>query len=85
MNEAVSSLVFASARCGDLPELLRIRELFGKRYGPRFAAAAVDLRPGNLVNHEVVNFLQLNNTRIIEIVCDQIIDLMADEKEAIRR
>lgn len=53
VNEAVSSLMFASARCGDLPELQLIRKLFGERYGRRFESAAVELSPGNLVNRQV--------------------------------
>lgn len=53
INEAVSSLIFASARCGDLPELRVIRKLFGERYGQRFAMTAVELFPGNLVNLEI--------------------------------
>lgn len=56
INEAISSLIFASARCGDLPELCVIRKLFGERYGQRFAAAALELLPGNLVNREVCQF-----------------------------
>lgn len=55
VNEAVSSLIFASARCGDLPELPVIRKLFGERYGQRFAVVALELLPGNLVNRQVVN------------------------------
>lgn len=54
INEAVSSLIFASARCGDLPELGVIRKLFGQRYGERFATTAVELSPGNLVNKKVL-------------------------------
>lgn len=50
INEAVSSLVFASARCGDLPELVMIRRLFGECYGQRFTKVALELLPGNLVN-----------------------------------
>ncbi|CAN1844322.1 IST1-like protein [Linum perenne] len=57
LNEAVSSLVFASARCGDLPELLVIRELAEDRYGSRFERAAVDLLPGNFVNQQVIEKL----------------------------
>ena len=53
VNEAVSSLMFAAARCGDLPELQHIRKLFGERYGRRFESAAVQLGPGNLVNCQV--------------------------------
>ncbi|GMH07225.1 hypothetical protein Nepgr_009065 [Nepenthes gracilis] len=53
INEAVSSLIFASARCGDLPELQMLRKLFGERYGQRFVTAAVELHPGNLVNLQI--------------------------------
>nr|KYP46885.1 IST1-like protein [Cajanus cajan] len=54
INEAVSSLIFASARCGDFPELYVIRKLFGQRYGKHFATAAVELFPGNLVNKKLI-------------------------------
>ncbi|KAJ0879227.1 putative vacuolar protein sorting-associated protein Ist1 [Helianthus annuus] len=55
INEAISSIIFASARCGELPELLRIRKLFSQRYGERFEARALDLLPGNLVNFQVID------------------------------
>ncbi|CAN0896849.1 Uncharacterized protein At4g04980 [Linum grandiflorum] len=57
INEAVSSLVFASARCGDLPELVIVRQLAEDRYGYRFKKTALDLLPGNLVNHQVIERL----------------------------
>ncbi|CAI9089455.1 OLC1v1024030C2 [Oldenlandia corymbosa var. corymbosa] len=53
INEAVSSLIFASARFGDLPELISIRKLFADRYGQRFATVALELLPGNLVNRQM--------------------------------
>ncbi|KAJ0700020.1 putative vacuolar protein sorting-associated protein Ist1 [Helianthus annuus] len=53
INEAISSIIFASARCGELPELLRIRKLFSERYGEHFEARALDLLPGNLVNFQI--------------------------------
>jgi len=53
INEAVSTLVFASARCGDLPELRALRVLFGKRYGNHFVDTALNLLPGNCVNPQV--------------------------------
>ncbi|KAL6136756.1 hypothetical protein ACLB2K_062051 [Fragaria x ananassa] len=59
INEAVSSLIYASARCGDLPELRTIRKLFGERYGLKFAMTALDLFPGNLVNCQVIEKLTL--------------------------
>ncbi|OMP09583.1 hypothetical protein COLO4_05333 [Corchorus olitorius] len=61
INEAVSSLIFASARCADLPELPAIRKLFGERYGQRFATAAVELLPGNLVNREIKEKLSIKS------------------------
>lgn len=61
INEAVSSLIFASARCGDLPELRVIRKLFGERYGNRFAATAVELFPGNLVNRQIRDNLSIKS------------------------
>ncbi|KAK7401968.1 hypothetical protein VNO78_13875 [Psophocarpus tetragonolobus] len=61
INEAVSSLIFASARCGDLPELGVIRKLFGQRYGERFATRAVELFPGNLVNKQLKENLSVKS------------------------
>ncbi|CAH1423608.1 unnamed protein product [Lactuca virosa] len=53
IKEAISTLIFASARCGDVPELLQIRKLFRDRYGERFEATALEFGPGNLVNSEI--------------------------------
>ncbi|KAE8664071.1 LOB domain-containing protein 41-like [Hibiscus syriacus] len=61
INEAVSSLIFASARCAELPELTAIRKLFGERYGHRFATSAVELLPGNLVNREIQEKLSVKS------------------------
>ncbi|KAK1374213.1 hypothetical protein POM88_030406 [Heracleum sosnowskyi] len=57
INEAASTLVFASARCGRLPELRKLRTLFGERYGHEFNMTALDLLPGNLVNFTVIENL----------------------------
>lgn len=53
INEAVSSLIFASARLGDVPELAAIRKFFSERYGQRFEKSALQLLPGNVVSHQV--------------------------------
>jgi len=53
LKEAISSLIFASPRCSDLPELLQIRQLFAAKYGKEFAAAAAELRPECGVNRRV--------------------------------
>ncbi|OVA00543.1 protein of unknown function DUF292 [Macleaya cordata] len=61
INEAASSLLYASARFGDLPELHKLRKLFGERYGHRFAMAAVELLPGNLVNRQIIEKLSVKS------------------------
>lgn len=61
INEAMSSLIFASARFGDLPELLEIRKLFQDRYGQRFAKVALELLPGNLVNRQIQEKLSIKS------------------------
>lgn len=53
INEAISTLVFASARCGDLPELRALRILFGERYEQHFVDTALNLLPDNCVNPQV--------------------------------
>ncbi|XP_019159083.1 PREDICTED: uncharacterized protein LOC109155862 [Ipomoea nil] len=61
INEAVSTLIYSSARLGDLPELLLIRKLFAERYGQKFAAVALDLLPGNLVNRQIKENLAIRS------------------------
>ncbi|KAL6550011.1 hypothetical protein OROMI_020499 [Orobanche minor] len=53
INEAVSALIFSSARFGELPELMSIRKLFRERYGQGFVTTALELRPGNLVIDQI--------------------------------
>ncbi|KAL9664869.1 hypothetical protein QQ045_020278 [Rhodiola kirilowii] len=61
INEAMSSLIFASARCGDIPELRKIRRLFGERYGQRLVMTALELLPNNLVNPQIRNNLSIKS------------------------
>eukprot|EP00257_Ricinus_communis_P025662 XP_025013076.1 uncharacterized protein LOC112534830 [Ricinus communis] len=51
--EAISTLIFATAWCGDLPELPVIRKLFGERFGNKFTKASAELHSGNFVNPEI--------------------------------
>lgn len=53
LQEAMSSLIFASSRCGESPELQDIRGLFANRYGKEFTAAAVELTNNCGVNPKV--------------------------------
>lgn len=50
---AVSSLIYAAARCGELPELNKLRSLFKDWYGNEFDAANVNLLSKNLVKSEL--------------------------------
>ncbi|KAF1897099.1 hypothetical protein Lal_00034801 [Lupinus albus] len=78
INEAVSSLIFASARCGDLSELRVIRKLFGQRYGHEFATAAVELYPGNLVNKQLQENLSVKS--VSDDLKNKVIDEIALDK-----
>lgn len=46
IKDAAAGLMFASARCGELPELLDARAILADKFGRDFAAAAKDGAPG---------------------------------------
>lgn len=54
IKEAVSSLIFAAARCAEIPELQKLRGLFATRYGDEFAIAAVKLHPDCGVSQKII-------------------------------
>jgi len=54
LKETLSSLIFASSRCGDFPELHKIREILTSRFGKEFAEHAVELHKNNRVNSKVL-------------------------------
>ncbi|KAH7572172.1 hypothetical protein JRO89_XS04G0215100 [Xanthoceras sorbifolium] len=45
LKEAISSVIFASPRCGDIPELKDVHKHLTAKYGKEFTSAAVELRP----------------------------------------
>ncbi|KAF9663968.1 hypothetical protein SADUNF_Sadunf17G0107200 [Salix dunnii] len=57
LKEAISSLIFASSRCGEFPELQEIRGIFTSRFGKEFAARAVELRSNCGVNSYIIQNL----------------------------
>ncbi|KAL9670942.1 hypothetical protein QQ045_008505 [Rhodiola kirilowii] len=61
VNEAISSLIFASARCGEVPELRTFRDLIEERYGRRYVRTALELLPGNFVNPQVKEKLSVTS------------------------
>lgn len=71
LKESVSSVIFASPRCADIPELLDVRKHFKAKYGKEFVSAAVELRPECGVNRmvsvlAVLPFISLGNVDIYE-------------------
>ncbi|XP_057431553.1 uncharacterized protein LOC130724363 [Lotus japonicus] len=57
LKEATSSLIFASSRCGEFPELHKIREILTSKFGKAFADHAVELRKNNGVNSKMIQKL----------------------------
>lgn len=57
LKEAVTSLIFAASRCGELPELQKIRASFTTRYGKELASRAVELRNNCGVDSKIVKKL----------------------------
>jgi len=59
LREAIASIIFASGRCSDLPELMHLRNLFTTKYGKEFVAAAMELRPDSGVNRTIIEKLSV--------------------------
>ncbi|KAL3036328.1 hypothetical protein AAZX31_01G003900 [Glycine max] len=57
LKEAVSSVIFASPRCSDLPELMDVKKQITSKYGKEFVSAAIELRPDCGVNRMLVEKL----------------------------
>ncbi|XP_010926145.1 uncharacterized protein [Elaeis guineensis] len=57
LREAISSLIFAGSRCGDLPELQSARCIFASKFGKEFTTAATELRNNCGVNPKMVQKL----------------------------
>ncbi|KAJ0974906.1 hypothetical protein J5N97_016871 [Dioscorea zingiberensis] len=59
LREAISSLIFAASRSGELPELQDIRRKFADKFGREFASAAVNLLSDCRVN-PMVKYIKEN-------------------------
>jgi vacuolar protein sorting-associated protein IST1 len=53
LREAAAGLVYAAARCGDLPELQEVRGILAAKFGREFVSAASNLRSGCGINAKV--------------------------------
>ncbi|KAG8478130.1 hypothetical protein CXB51_027909 [Gossypium anomalum] len=63
LKEGIASLIFAAPRCAEIPELIEIRNIFEKKYGRDFVAAATDLRPNCGVNRLLIDKLSVKTPR----------------------
>lgn len=63
MKEAISSVIFASARCEDIPELKDVSKHFTAKYGKEFTSASLELRP----NCGVGRMVSLYGTSTLEL------------------
>ncbi|XP_004489117.2 uncharacterized protein [Cicer arietinum] len=57
LKEATCSLIFASSRCGEFPELHKIQEILTSKFGREFADNAVKLYKNNRVNTKMIQML----------------------------
>lgn len=70
MKEAICSVIFASPRCADIPELMDVRKMFTSKYGKDFVSAAVELRPDCGVSRLVCSFRICNS--LIFAICKKL-------------
>ncbi|KAJ6812929.1 uncharacterized protein M6B38_146335 [Iris pallida] len=57
LKEAISSVIFASPRCADIPELIDIRKHLSAKYGKEFVNSVLEVRPDCGVSRLVVEKL----------------------------
>ncbi|XP_012848227.1 PREDICTED: uncharacterized protein LOC105968149 [Erythranthe guttata] len=57
VSEAVSCLIFGASRCGELPELHSLRNLFKQHFGPKFERTNVELLSGHSVDSRLIDNL----------------------------
>ncbi|XP_057766843.1 uncharacterized protein LOC130987213 [Salvia miltiorrhiza] len=57
LKEMVSSLIFAASRCGQFPELEKIRQMLTSKYGKDFAYSAIEIRNNCGVHPKMVHKL----------------------------
>ena len=79
---AVSSLIYAAARCGELPELNKLRCLIKDWYGNEFDAVNVNSLSKNLVRSELQRTLSVG--KISEDAKLELINDIAKEYSIIR-
>ncbi|XP_041007543.1 IST1 homolog [Juglans microcarpa x Juglans regia] len=59
LKEGISSLIFAAARCGEFPELQKLRQILTSTFGKDFADRAVESRNNCDVNPKMIQKLSV--------------------------
>jgi len=83
LKEAVSSVIFASPRCADIPELVDVKKQLTSKYGKEFVSAAIELRPDCGVSRMVSlsTCLKLGKDKIIlKLISNLILSFQLIEK-----
>ncbi|XP_024641289.1 sericin 1 isoform X2 [Medicago truncatula] len=57
LKEAIATVIFATPRCSDIPELADVKKHMTSKYGKEFTSAALELRPDCGVNRLLVEKL----------------------------
>ncbi|CAH9144649.1 unnamed protein product [Cuscuta epithymum] len=70
-------MIYASTRCGELPELRSLRDLFKHHFGQPFDKTNIELLPGNRVNMQIKK--NLSREPIMEDVMLQLTNDIANE------
>ncbi|XP_057768319.1 uncharacterized protein LOC130988476 isoform X1 [Salvia miltiorrhiza] len=77
VKEAIASVVYASPRCGDVPELVEVKKQFTEKYGKDFVTAAIELRPECGVSRMLVEKLSAlapdgeTKTKILSTIAEE--------------
>lgn len=83
LREAAAGLVYAAARCGDLPELQEVRALLAAKLGRDFASAAAELRSGCGINTKIVQKLSTKQ-RSLESRTKVLLEIAAEKEIPVR-
>ncbi|WCJ42636.1 Regulator of Vps4 activity in the MVB pathway protein [Euphorbia peplus] len=77
LKEAIASVIFASPRCADIPELMDVRKLFTAKYGKEFVASAIEIRPDCGVSRLLIEKLSAKapdgptKMKILSVIAEQ--------------
>ncbi|TKY44529.1 IST1-like protein [Spatholobus suberectus] len=85
LKEAVTSVIFATPRCSDIPELMDVKKHITSKYGKEFVSAAIELRPDCGVNRMASFSTCLKSDRImLKLISNLILSFQLVEKLSVK-